>query len=93
MRRLANICRLGVKELWSLAREPMLLILIVFSFTASHNTATIAAPETLHRAPIAIIDEDVSPLPTRIALALYPPQFTSPQMISRRDWTAAWTPA
>lgn len=82
MRRLANIYRLGVKELWSLAREPMLLILIVFSFTASLYTAASATPETLHRAPIAIVDEDASPLSARIASAFYPPQFTPPQMIS-----------
>ncbi len=82
MRRLANIYRLGVKELWSLAREPMLVILIVFSFTASLYTSASATPETLHRAPIAIVDEDASPLSARIVSAFYPPQFTPPQMIS-----------
>ena len=28
MRHVANIFRLGVKELWSLARDPMMLILL-----------------------------------------------------------------
>lgn len=32
-RHAANIFRLGVKELWSLARDPMMLVLIFVSFT------------------------------------------------------------
>ena len=31
--RTANILRLGVKELWGLARDPLMLVLIVYSFT------------------------------------------------------------
>ena len=61
MRHLANIYRLGVKELWSLARDPMMLILIFVSFTLMIYTAATAVPETLHNAPIAVVDEDVSP--------------------------------
>lgn len=33
MERLANIYRLGVKELWSLWRYPIMLFLIVWTFT------------------------------------------------------------
>ncbi|RPD84044.1 ABC transporter permease [Luteimonas sp. 100069] len=81
-RHLTNIYRLGVKELWSLWRDPMLLLLIVYTFTVSIYTAATAMPETLHNAPIAIVDEDGSPLSQRIASAFYPPQFTPPQMIT-----------
>lgn len=35
MRMLANIYRLGVKELWSLWSDRMMLVLIVFTFTLS----------------------------------------------------------
>ncbi|CAB3918054.1 ABC transporter permease [Achromobacter anxifer] len=80
MRHLANIYRLGVKELWSLARDPMMLILILVSFTLMIYTAATAVPETLHNAPIAVIDEDVSPLSARIASAFYPPHFTPPDL-------------
>jgi ABC-2 type transport system permease protein len=38
-------------------------------------------PETLHKAPIAIVDEDGSPLSARIASAFYPPRFDPPAMI------------
>ena len=78
MRHLANIFRLGVKELWSLARDPMMLILIAVSFTLMIYTAATAMPETLHNAPIAVVDEDASPLSARIASAFYPPHFTPP---------------
>lgn len=80
-RNLANIYQLGVKELWSLWRDPMMLVLIVYVFTASVYTKATSMPETLHNAPIAIVDEDNSALSQRIASAFYPPQFTPPAMI------------
>lgn len=82
MPQLANVCRLGVKELWSLARDPMMLALIVYSFTASIYISATAKPETLHNAPIAIVDEDGSPLSALISSAFYPPRFKTPQLIA-----------
>lgn len=79
---LKNIWRLGIKELWSLWRDPVMLILIVYTFTASVYTAASAMPETLHHAPIAIVDQDNSPLSSRIASAFYPPHFMPPQLLS-----------
>jgi len=80
---LANTWRLGIKELWSLWRDPAMLVLIVYVFTVGVYSAATAMPDTLNNAPIAIVDEDRSPLSQRIASALYPPQFTTPRMI---DW-------
>lgn len=80
--RLNNVCRLGVKELWSLARDPILLGLILFAFTVSVYTAATAMPDTLSDAPIAIVDEDQSPLSQRIIDALQPPYFLPPRVIS-----------
>ena len=85
MRQFANIYRLGVKELWSLIRDPMLLALIVYTFSVSIYVAATAKPETLHKAAIAIVDEDASPLSARIAGAFFPPQFTEPKMISQAE--------
>ncbi len=76
-----NIYRLGVKELWSLVRDPMMLALVVFMFTIQVYTAATAMPETLHDVPIAIVDEDVSTLSMRIMSAFYPPQFKLPVRI------------
>lgn len=81
-RTLSNIFRLGIKELWSLWRDPAMMVLIVFAFTFSIYSSANAIPETLRRAPIAIVDEDDSQLSRRIALAFYPPQFLPPQMIA-----------
>ena len=78
---LKNIWRLGVKELWSLWRDPVMLVLIVYTFTLSVYTSASAMPETLHHAPIAIVDEDQSPLSARISSAFYPPHFTAPQFM------------
>ncbi|PZU63998.1 ABC transporter permease [Sphingobium sp.] len=80
--KLSNIYRLGVKELWSLWRDPMMLVLIVFTFTFSVYTAASSMPETLHKASLAVVDEDSSPLSHRIVSAFYPPQFTPPVMIA-----------
>ena len=80
---LSNTWRLGIKELWSLWRDPAMLALIVYVFTAGVYTAARAMPDTLNNAPVAIVDEDGSPLSQRIASALYPPQFLPPRMI---DW-------
>lgn len=82
MRSIENIYRLGVKELWSLLRDPIMLVLIVFTFTASIYSAATAQPDTLHMAPIAFVDEDGSPLSARIISAFFPPQFGVPVLIS-----------
>lgn len=79
---LSNIYRLGVKELWSLIRDPMMMVLIVYTFTASIYFAATAMPESLHKAAVAIVDEDGSPLSARIISSFYPPHFSNPSMIS-----------
>lgn len=84
-RRLANIYRLGVKELWSLWRDPMMLFLIVYTFTAAIYTAGTVMPDSLHRAAIAIVDEDDSTLSGRIVTAFYPPQFVPPVRIGLHE--------
>ena len=82
---LDNIYRLGVKELWSLWRDPMMLFLIIYTFTLAIYVAGTAMPENLHNAAIAIVDEDASALSTRISSAFYPPQFNPPQRIELNE--------
>ncbi len=86
--RLSNIYNLGIKELRSLGRDPLMLGLIVFAFTISIYTAATALPETLNRAAISIVDEDNSPLSSRIAAAFYPPYFLPPRMITQAEMDA-----
>ncbi|MBD3770685.1 MAG: ABC transporter permease [Rhodobacterales bacterium] len=89
MRSLGNIYRLGVKELWSLLRDPTMIVLILYVFTLSVYTAATAMPESLHHAAIAIIDEDDSQLSNRIVTAFYPPQFVTPVMATSQRETDA----
>ena len=78
---LVIIAHLGVKELRGLLRDPAMLFLIVFAFTAAIYTAGTAMPESMHNASIAIVDEDRSALSSRIIAALQPPYFTPPRHV------------
>lgn len=86
--RASNVFNLGIKELRSLARDRLMLVLIVFAFTFSVYVGATALPETLNRAAIAVVDEDRSPLSERIVSAFYPPYFLPPQMITREQMDA-----
>ena len=83
--RWATVFRLGVKELWSLWRDPAMLFLIAYTTTLAVYSAGASQPETLHRVPIAIVDEDGSALSGRIAAAFYPPQFSPPAHIGLHE--------
>ena len=73
--KIQNIYQLGCKELWSLWREPVMLILIIYTFTVAIYTAATAMTDSLNMAPIAIVDEDHTTLSERISSAFYPPYF------------------
>ena len=84
--KLQNIYQLGCKELWSLWRDPIMLVLIIYTFTLSIYNSSTAVKDTLNMAPIAIVDEDHSILSERISSAFYPPNFTSKTaMLSTMD--------
>ena len=51
-----NIYRLGVKELWGLIRDPIMLILIAYCFTIDIYSAATATSDSLHHASIAVVD-------------------------------------
>ncbi|QDD64258.1 ABC-2 transporter permease [Herbaspirillum seropedicae] len=81
----ANIYRLGIKELWSLLRDPAMLVLIAYTFSLSIYVAATAMPESLHHAAIAIVDNDGSPLSARIAASFYPPHFKVARLVTARQ--------
>jgi ABC-2 type transport system permease protein len=83
--RFRNILHLGIKELRSLLRDPIMIVLIVYAFTVAIYIGATAMPETLHKAPIAIVDEDHSQISRRIVDAFYPPYFLSPALITRSE--------
>jgi ABC-2 type transport system permease protein len=80
-----NIFHLGIKEFRSLYRDPAMLILIAFAFSFDIYIAAKGQPETLQSAPVAIVDEDQTPLSMRIADSLYPPYFMSPVVTSQEN--------
>ncbi len=86
--RLTHVLNLGIKEMRGLTRDPVLLFLMIYSFTLSIYTAATAMPETLNRAAIAIVDEDHSPVSSRIITSLYPPFFVPPQIITQSEMDA-----
>nr|WP_229417908.1 ABC transporter permease [Pseudoduganella buxea] len=73
--------RLGGKELRSLWRDPVMLVLVLWSFSAAVYVAATAQPDTLARASLAIVDEDQSPLSLRLRAAFAPPQFAPPPLL------------
>jgi ABC-2 type transport system permease protein len=83
-----NIFNLGIKELRSLLRDPVMLVFIVYAFSLSIYSAATAMPETLHKAPIAFVDEDRSQLSMRIVDAFYPPYFMTPVLITQKEMDA-----
>lgn len=82
---LKNIFFLGIKELRGLARDYMLIALIIYSFTLGIYVTGNASNDTITNAAIAIVDEDHSQLSKRIADAFFPPMFHRPAEISLHD--------
>jgi ABC-2 type transport system permease protein len=77
-RLLANAYRLGVKELFSLGHDRVLLFLIVYSFTYAVYGPAKGARMELIDASVAVVDEDRSTLSRRIEDALLRPYFLPP---------------
>ena len=75
MRAIKNIWELGLKELIGLLRNPLMLLLIAYSFTLSIKDSASAAKDTINDVAIAIVDEDDSVLSRRIRDAFLPPHF------------------
>jgi ABC-2 type transport system permease protein len=82
---LSNILQLGIKELRTLARDPAMLLLIAYTFTLSVYSSANGIPETPHRASIAVVDEDRSPITQRIIDAFQAPYFLEPVLTDHAD--------
>ena len=89
MRLLANAFRLGVKELYSLRRDSVLLFLIVYSFTYAVYGPAKGARTELVDASVAVVDEDRSALSRRIEDGLLRPYFLPPAHVAAADIDAA----
>jgi ABC-2 type transport system permease protein len=82
LRHLRHIGQLGIKELLSLARDPVLLFLIAYSFTFSVYTPAKSAVMDVINASVAVVDEDDSTVSRQIRDSLLPPLFLPAAAIS-----------
>jgi ABC-2 type transport system permease protein len=88
-RHLTNIYRLTIKELRSIRADPIMLVLVAYTFTlAVYATATGAKTEATNLS-IGIVDEDRSDLSRQIADGLTPPTFKSVTEIGPTEIDAA----
>ena len=81
MRAAWHIFHLGIKELISLWRDPVLLFLIAYTFTFSVYTPAKSAVMDVVNASIAIVDEDSSEASRSVHEAMLPPLFLPAQLI------------
>jgi ABC-2 type transport system permease protein len=80
-----HIFHLGIKELISLFRDPVLIFLIGYTFTFSVYTPSKSAVMDVVNASIAIVDEDNSDASRAVRDAMLPPQFLTPKRIDFAD--------
>lgn len=80
-----HILHLGIKELISLYRDPVLLFLMLYTFTFSVYTPAKSAVMDVVNASIAIVDEDNSDASRAVQDAMLPPLFLPPSNISFAD--------
>jgi ABC-2 type transport system permease protein len=79
---LGNIYRLMIKELRSFRSDPIMLLLVAYSFTIAIYAAATGASTEATNLSVAIVDEDHSDLSRRIADGLTPPTFKPATQIS-----------
>lgn len=80
--RIARVFRLGVKELYSLKADPVLVLLIVYAFTVAIYAVSTGAKMEVLNASVAIVDEDQSNLSGRLRDAILAPYFKEPVSIN-----------
>jgi len=85
LRHLQNIYRLGVKELFSLRRDVVMVVLIIYTFTYAIYTPAQHAQTELRDASVAVVDEDHSHLSERIRNALLDPYIKPPVSIAASE--------
>jgi ABC-2 type transport system permease protein len=88
-RSLDNIFRLGIKELYSLRGDPVIVFLILYTFTVAIYTVANGVKTEVRNASIGVVDEDHSNLSRQFTAALLRPYFKPPQLLSNAEIDAA----
>ena len=86
---LANIYRLMIKELRGIRSDPIMLLLVAYSFTFAIYAAATGASTEATNLSVGIVDEDHSDLSRRIADGLTPPTFQPAVQIAATETESA----
>jgi len=87
--RLQIVYRLGVKELFSLRYDPVLVILIFYTFTVAIYSVAKGVQIEVANAAVAVVDEDRSVLSRRVVDGLREPYFQPPVAVEIAEVDAA----
>jgi ABC-2 type transport system permease protein len=82
---LANVLRLGRKEIASLASDKVLALFVIYSFSFAIYSEATGVKTEVANAPVAIVDADRSPLSARIQDGLLRPYFRRPALVDRAE--------
>ncbi len=82
---LSNVYYLVIKELRSIRADPVMLFLVIYSFSLAVYTVATGAVTEATNLSVGIVDEDGSALSRQIAEALRPPTFQPPVHIQASD--------
>lgn len=88
-RSLANVFWLGLKELASLARDPVMVALIVYAFSVAVYAVATGARMELANGSVGVVDNDRSALSRSIVASLLPPHFQAPEALDAPALDAA----
>jgi ABC-2 type transport system permease protein len=88
-RSLENILRLGIKELYSLRNDPVMVFLILYTFTVAIYTVANGVKTEVSNASIGVVDEDQSSLSRAFTAALLKPYFKPPVALSPAEIDSA----
>lgn len=83
VRWILNVFRLGLKELASLSRDVVMVVLIVYAFTVAIYVVATGRKTDVSDASVAIVDADQSTLSARIKDGIQPPYFQRPREVDR----------
>ena len=81
----SGLFQLFIKELRSIKADPIMLVLVLYTFTLAVYSVSSSASTELKNLAVAVVDEDDSQLSRRILGALQPPIFQEAVKISPRD--------
>ncbi len=79
---LLNILWLGLKEIRSLVADVVMVIFVIYAFTAAIYVQATGTSTEVNNASIAFVDEDGSALSKELINAFYPPRFQMPELIT-----------